>query len=90
MFVVQSGCQYAKFHDINALRIASLNVGTLKDRSSEVVETMPRRRIDLCCIPECRWRDTSARMIDGKDSKCFGSVANQVKGVLEYYWQRSG
>ena len=76
MFVVKSGRQYVKFHDINALRIASLNVGTLKDRSNEVVETMPRRRIDLCCIPECRWRGTSARTIDGKDSKCFGSVTN--------------
>ena len=76
MFVVQSGRQYAKFHDINALRIVSLNVGTLKDRSSEVVDTMPGRRIDLCCISGCRWRGTSARMIDGKDSKCFGSVTN--------------
>ena len=76
MFVVKSGRQYVKFQNINALRIASLNVGTLKDRSNEVVETMPRRRIDLCCIPECRWRGTSARTIDAKDSKCFGSVTN--------------
>ena len=57
----------------NALRIASLNVGTPRSRSTEVVETMLRRGIDLGCIQECRWRSASARMIDGKESryKCF-------------------
>ena len=32
----------------NTLRIASLNVGTLRGRSIEVVDTMSRRGIDLC------------------------------------------
>ena len=70
--------RYVKFHDIdvkqtNALKIASLNVVTLRGRSSEVVETMSRRGIALCCIQECRWRGASTRMIEGKDSryKCF-------------------
>ena len=72
--------QYVKFHkseiDIkqtNPLKIASLNVGSLRGRSSEVVETMSRRGIALCCIQECRWRGALTRMIDGKDSryKCF-------------------
>ena len=43
-----------KHKQTNALRIASLNVGTLRGRSSEVVETMSRRGIDLCCIQECK------------------------------------
>ena len=62
-----------KKKQINALRIAILNVGTLRGRSSEVVETMSRRGIDLYCVQECRWRGASARMIGGKDSryKCF-------------------
>ena len=33
-------------------RIASLNVGTLRERSSEVVETMSRKSVDLCCLQE--------------------------------------
>ena len=53
----------------NPLRVASLNVATLRGISSEVVQTMSRRGIDLCCIQECRWRGVSARMIDGKDSR---------------------
>ena len=84
--------QYVIFHDIdikqtNALKIASLDVGTLRGRSSEVVETMSRRGTALCCIQECRWRGALTIMIDGKDSryKCFW-IGNQpgtgVVGVL--------
>ena len=39
-----------KQKETNALRITSLNVGTLRGRSSELVETMSRKEIDLCCI----------------------------------------
>ena len=41
-------------------RIASLNVGTMKDRSAEVVETLQRRNIDFCCVQETHWRGGSA------------------------------
>ena len=50
-------------------RIASLNVGTLRGRADEVVETMSRRKVDLCCLQETRWRGGSARMLKGKDSR---------------------
>lgn len=35
--------------------------------SSEVIETVPRRRIDLCCVQECKWRGASGRMLEDKD-----------------------
>ena len=90
MVVVQPDRQYAKLHprhkqkQTNALRKASLNVGTMRGRSSEVIDTMPRRGIDLCCIQECRWGGASARMIDGKDSryKCFWIGNDLGTGVL--------
>ena len=50
-------------------RTDSLYVGTLRGRSSEVVETMSRRSV-TCCLQEIRWRGASARMIEGKDS-CY-------------------
>ena len=49
-------------------RVASLNVGTMRGRSGEVVETMNRRMVDMCCLQEVRWRGASARLIQGKDS----------------------
>ena len=38
-----------------------LNVGTMRGRSGEVVETLTRRCNDLCCIQE-------VRMLTGKDN----------------------
>ena len=68
-------------------RIVSLNVGTLRGRSSEVVETVSRRGVDLCCLQEVRWRGASARMIVGKDScyKVFwtgNEIVNGGVGIL--------
>ena len=66
------------------LRIASLNVGTMRGRASEIVETLARRRIDICAVQETRWRGCSTRMITGKhcrykflwsgDTSGFGDV----------------
>ena len=37
-------------------RIGTLNVGTLRGKSGEVVETLTRRGIDLCCLQAVRWK----------------------------------
>ena len=53
-------------------RVASLNVGTLKNKEHEVVETLTRRRVDLCCLQETRLAGgleaNQSRVIKGKDS----------------------
>ena len=49
-------------------RLGSLNVGTLRGRSSEVVETMSGRRVDLRCLREIRRHGASACLIVDKDS----------------------
>ena len=48
------------------LRIGSLNVGTMRGRSGEVIETLERRKVDVCCVQEIRWRGASTRLITGK------------------------
>ena len=53
----------------NTLKVASWNIGTMRGRSSEIVETIKRRNIDLSCVQEVRWRGASARYITGKDSR---------------------
>ena len=53
----------------NTFKIASWNIGTMRGRSSEIVETITRRNVDLCCVQEVRWRGASARHITGKDSR---------------------
>ena len=64
--VGQSDRHHAKPHTIHL--IASWNICTMRGRSSEIVETIKRRNVDLCCVQEVRWRGASARYITEKDS----------------------
>ena len=56
-------------NDFVDFRLCSLNVGTLRGRSGEIVEMLERRSIDMCCVQEVRWRGKSCRMIAGKATK---------------------
>eukprot|EP00111_Clytia_hemisphaerica_P013314 TCONS_00039074-protein len=51
------------------IRAGTLNVGTMKGRSGEIVDTVSRREISICAIQESRWKGHSAREISGKNSK---------------------
>ena len=62
---VRSTCETP--HD--TLKIASWNISTMRGRSSEIVETIMRRNVDLCCVQEVRGRGASARYITGKDTR---------------------
>ena len=49
-------------------RIATWNVGTLCGKAGEIVETLTRRCVDICCLQETRWKGGSARLVEGNDS----------------------
>ena len=57
----------------STFRVATWNVGTLKGRGSEVVETLSRRRVDLCGVQEHRWAGdlgaNQVRWIEGGASR---------------------
>ena len=36
----------------DCIRFATWNIGTMSGRSAEVVETLHRRKIDVCCVKE--------------------------------------
>src|SRR5208282_2482282 len=55
--------------DMN-LRIGTLNVGSMKGRSGEVADIAARRRLDLCCLQETRWKGGSARSL-GKEGAMY-------------------
>ena len=54
-------------------RVATWNVGTLKGRSNEVVETLSRRKIDICGVQEHRWKGSlqngQTRTLKGEKSE---------------------
>ena len=72
----EAGSGYGKSckHPKPTFRVASLNVGTLKKRSSEVVETLPHRRVDICSVQEHRWvgsiEANQTHLMKGKNSNC--------------------
>ena len=39
------------------LRIGSLNVGSMNGRGEEVSDMLGRRKIDVCCLQETRWKE---------------------------------
>ena len=48
-------------------------------RPGEVVETMSRRMVEMCCLQEVRWRGASARLIQGKDSHYNGKLGEEFE-----------
>ena len=56
-------------------------------RSNEIVETISRRKIDICCIQEVRRRGASTRLIKGKDTVKNSSGLAMIRDqmVLEYF-----
>eukprot|EP00057_Strongylocentrotus_purpuratus_P003042 XP_003725801.1 PREDICTED: uncharacterized protein LOC100892561 [Strongylocentrotus purpuratus] len=59
----------------NNIRVATWNIGSMSGRSGEVVDVMRRRKIDICCLQETRWKGGSARWL--------GSIGARYK----FYWQ---
>ena len=57
------------------LRLGSLNVGTMTGKAAEVVDMMMRRKVDVCCVQETRWKGEGVKMIK----------ANNVK--YKFYWK---
>ena len=41
------------------IRVASLNVETMRGRKGEVSETLSQTKVDVCCLQESRWRGRS-------------------------------
>ena len=52
-----------------SFRVGTLNVGTMRGKSNEVVETVSRRRVDLCCLQEIKWKREGVKQIVGNNSR---------------------
>ena len=52
---------------LKKFRVGTLNVNTLRGRVCEVVEILSRRKVDVCCIQETRYRGGNSCIIKGKD-----------------------
>ena len=87
-------------HKHDLFRLGRWNVDPLHDKAGETVETLNRRKIDICCAQEVLWRGASTRTVTGKNSQYkffwIGNetgdggvgtfVAKKCRGGLSFYW----
>ena len=54
------------------LRVCTVNAGTMRGRSREVVDMLVRRQVDICCVQEVRYKGGGAATIgSGEEKYCF-------------------
>ena len=51
------------------LRVCTVNVGTMRGRSREVVDMLVRRQVDVCCVQEVRYKGGGATTIGSGEEK---------------------
>ena len=51
------------------MKVCTLNVGSLIGRGREVVEMLARRKIDICCLQEVRYKNQGCTTIGSNDEK---------------------
>ncbi|KAK3541390.1 hypothetical protein QTP86_024010 [Hemibagrus guttatus] len=63
------------------LRIGTLNVGTMTGKGRELADMMERRKVDILCVQETRWKGSKARSIGAGFKLFYYGVDNKRNGV---------
>ncbi|KAK6749256.1 hypothetical protein RB195_001701 [Necator americanus] len=62
------------------VRLATLNVGTLTGESRELADSLRKRRVDICCVQETRWKGSKSREL-GDGYKLISHGTSNRNGV---------
>lgn len=63
------------------MRLATWNIGSLTGRSQELAEILHRRKINICCIQELRWKGSKSRNIGNGYQLLYHGSSNARNGV---------
>ncbi|KAK3532234.1 hypothetical protein QTP86_009512 [Hemibagrus guttatus] len=63
------------------LRIGTLNVGTMTGKGREPADMMERRKVDILCVQETRWKGSKARSIGAGFKLFYYGVDSKRNGV---------
>ncbi|KAI5643615.1 hypothetical protein NE865_04417 [Phthorimaea operculella] len=63
------------------MRLATWNIGSLTGRSQELAEVLQRRKINICCIQELRWKGSKSRNIGNGYQLLYHGSSNARNGV---------
>ncbi|KAK3551703.1 hypothetical protein QTP70_022569 [Hemibagrus guttatus] len=63
------------------LRIGTLNVGTMTGKGRELADMMERRKVDILCVQETRWKGSKAPSIEAGFKLFYYGVDSKRNGV---------
>ncbi|KAK3518340.1 hypothetical protein QTP86_018635, partial [Hemibagrus guttatus] len=63
------------------LRIGTLNVGTMTGKGRELADVMERKKVDILCVQETRWKGSKARSIGAGFKLFYYGVDSKRNGV---------
>ncbi|KAK3517633.1 hypothetical protein QTP70_013645 [Hemibagrus guttatus] len=63
------------------LRIGTLNVGTMTGKGRELADMMERKKVDILCVQETRWKGSKARSIGAGLKLFYYGVDSKRNGV---------
>ncbi|KAK3532069.1 hypothetical protein QTP86_006796 [Hemibagrus guttatus] len=63
------------------LTIGTLNVGTMTGKGRELADMMERRKVDILCVQETRWKGSKARSIGAGFKLFYYGVDSKRNGV---------
>ncbi|KAK3570259.1 hypothetical protein QTP86_017110 [Hemibagrus guttatus] len=63
------------------LRIGTLNVGTMTGKGRELADMMERRKVDILCVQETRWKGSKAHSIEAGFKLFYYGVDSKRNGI---------
>jgi hypothetical protein len=76
-----------KLAEPSRLRVGTWNVGSLTGKLREIVDTIIRRRVNILCVQEMKWKGQKAKEVEDTDFKLWyrGTMTNknEVSIVLD-------
>ncbi|KAK3556559.1 hypothetical protein QTP70_009539 [Hemibagrus guttatus] len=63
------------------LRIGTLNVGTMTGKGRELADMMERRKVDILCVQETRWKGSKAHSIGAGFKLFYYGVDSKRNGI---------
>ncbi|KAK3571489.1 hypothetical protein QTP86_012836 [Hemibagrus guttatus] len=63
------------------LRIGTLNVGTMTEKGRELADMMERRKVDILCVQETKWKGSKAHSIGAAFKLFYYGVDSKRNGV---------
>jgi len=72
---VRQQAPYGKKETKQNVRVGTWNVGSMTGKLGEIVKVLHRRRVDVCCVQETRWKNAGAQLV------------GDVESGYKLYWQ---